>query len=276
VIDDLFRTFGRGAPWYLAIWALAAAGVVWSWKRTPAGSPPSRAWAVELGIGGLCAVAAAAVCRALIPRAIRGAGGSEFAVLTGLYAALLVLASGTLWAGSRLFRPDDPLGLWPPKPTRGIGLGVLAYLAAWFPVVLVHHLNQSLILSPENRELVQTTLREIVEDGDPARAVLHSAAAVLIIPVLEETIYRGFIQSGVHAAFRSILSERAAGSLAACISALFFAAVHDWFTFAPILFLGLLLGLLFQRTRNLWACMSFHSAHNLLTIVLALWLDRRQ
>jgi membrane protease YdiL (CAAX protease family) len=59
------------------------------------------------------------------------------------------------------------------------------------------------------------------------------------------------------------MGPRAAALAGVVIGASLFAIVHERFTWPVILLLGLFLGGLYARTRNLWAPVAFHVTHNL-------------
>lgn len=87
---------------------------------------------------------------------------------------------------------------------------------------------------------------------------------IVIAPVIEEIIFRGFLQSAV--------KGLCGGRYAIVISASLFAAVHvDVFAFLQILILGILLGYLYEKTQSLAASIVVHVLHNSLTLVFLLY-----
>jgi membrane protease YdiL (CAAX protease family) len=83
---------------------------------------------------------------------------------------------------------------------------------------------------------------------------------ILAAPVIEELLFRGFIQPAIRTNF---------GKLKAIfISGLLFATVHlNAYVFLQIFILGLLLAYLFEKTGSLIAPISVHIFHNTATLV---------
>jgi membrane protease YdiL (CAAX protease family) len=87
---------------------------------------------------------------------------------------------------------------------------------------------------------------------------------IIIAPIIEEIIFRGFLQS----ALKNYFGER----YAVLISAFLFAAVHmDVFVFLQIFILGILLGYLYDQTKTLAASVVVHILHNSLTMIFLLY-----
>lgn len=87
--------------------------------------------------------------------------------------------------------------------------------------------------------------------------------AVLVMPLLEELLFRAFLQPLL------IQNFRETGGVV--LTSALFAFIHTgWVTFLPIFCLSLLLGALYLRTRSLTAVVLVHGLHN--AIVLSLFL----
>lgn len=85
---------------------------------------------------------------------------------------------------------------------------------------------------------------------------------VLIGPLCEELTFRAGIQ-------QSLLENKLHPWLAAALSALAFALIHGNLAQGiPAFIVGFVLGLLYNRTGNLWLCLPAHIANNLLAVVL--------
>jgi len=59
-----------------------------------------------------------------------------------------------------------------------------------------------------------------------------------------------------------------AAGLTMMLAAGLFAAVHAWYTWPQIFFLGVCLGYVYERTGNLWATITMHAMFNLTSIYL--------
>ena len=89
---------------------------------------------------------------------------------------------------------------------------------------------------------------------------LAAVLAVVVIPFLEELIFRGWMQQGLV----RLLGPRT-GLL---LPAVLFTINHDTSVWFPILVLALLLGTLREQTQRLWPCVAVHVAHNGLQVML--------
>lgn len=111
---------------------------------------------------------------------------------------------------------------------------------------------------------------------DPLRPVLETLAGagpvawllfllVVVVPIGEEVFFRGFVYGG--------LRSRWGAPAAAAASAVFFAAVHMQVVHAlPIFVLGVLLTVLYERTRSLVPSIVTHALTNVVA-VLSIWRD---
>lgn len=94
--------------------------------------------------------------------------------------------------------------------------------------------------------------------------ILAVLVLVIIAPVIEELIFRGFL-------LQTFLS-RFTPWLASLITAGIFALIHFEFqSIGIIIFLALVLNWIFLRTKSLWPCIGFHMLNNALAF-LAEWL----
>lgn len=100
--------------------------------------------------------------------------------------------------------------------------------------------------------------------GSVLDIVIAVFALVIIAPIIEEIVFRGFIlQTTVN---------RLGTAWGSIIAAGIFAAVHFEFGSAGIIFiLGLVLNWIFIRSRSLWPCVAFHVINNGLAFLLE-WL----
>jgi membrane protease YdiL (CAAX protease family) len=106
--------------------------------------------------------------------------------------------------------------------------------------------------------------------GDPLLAAIRQPGVTvglyvflcLVVPLIEETIFRGYVYAGL---------RRGLGVFGATIgAALLFALMHPAGGFVPIALLGLVLAQLYERNRSLVPPMVCHALHNFLVLTLAL------
>jgi len=161
--------------------------------------------------------------------------------------------------------PLSRLGLRRDGIGRGIGLGLVAFLAIQ-PLLFLAERTQFFILRNAPMVPLQDTLQGMLRMRSATTLALSSFVAVLIAPVSEEMLFRGFLQPA--------LRHWMAPAMAVLTSAAFFAAGHmDLYNMAPLFVLGLALGYLYHRTHSLVAPITLHVVFNGMT-VLAIFAHR--
>lgn len=184
--------------------------------------------------------------------------GSLVGALIGLLLVRLVVASASS-SGLDLKLGDLPRGL-------------LCFAIA-IPVVLASGIIASSVqraIGGTIDTLAHPLLTKMADHQNDPWTLALIAHAVVLAPIAEEIIFRGFLQS---AALR--LVKRA--WLAATISAVLFAAIHigtgdtaiPWYAIVPIFVLGLANALAFERTGRLGVPVVMHMAFNLANILIA-------
>lgn len=91
----------------------------------------------------------------------------------------------------------------------------------------------------------------------PARVVIVIVATLVVAPLAEETIYRGYVLQA--------LIERVQAPVAAVLSALVFSSIHIGIGLglAIYIFFGsLILAYLYVRFRNIYSCVLMHLMNN--------------
>ncbi|RME05538.1 MAG: CPBP family intramembrane metalloprotease [Deltaproteobacteria bacterium] len=185
------------------------------------------------------------------------------AIVAGLWGACLgnVSIVGVLLLRSRWRRerPAHRLGIASP-PRR-------AFVMALFLVPLAGHGGQWLFQTilqglgfHPRPQLLAKLLGETPIDAAFALAALYIC---LLGPLLEEVIFRGFLYTGLRRRF---------GVLPALLaSSVVFGYTHvlDPDAVVPIILLGVVLGVLYERSANLWVPVAGHVANNTLAL---LWL----
>jgi membrane protease YdiL (CAAX protease family) len=149
------------------------------------------------------------------------------------------------------------LGLRPGEHTWAVGYALTRYLG-WGPFLFA-----LLALTPMLLERVfgvahepQDVARMIALAQGPERWLVP-LFAVLLIPLLEELMFRGFLQNA--------LEPRIGAWPAVIVASLAFALMHGVTAAIPIFGLSLILGVVMLRTRRITACWFVHALHNGLT-----------
>lgn len=178
-------------------------------------------------------------------------------VAAGTVAALCVAA----WA--RKLSPEGlrALGLARGRHLRAVAAGIASYLAL-LPGLVAAMLCWIALLSALGVEPVgQDVVRRFVE-LPRAELPLAVAGAVLVIPLLEELLFRAFLQP--------LLVQNLNDKAGIAVTSLIFASLHGEQALGPVFVLSLILGSVMLRTQSLVAVWAIHALHNGLTVGLLL------
>jgi len=153
-------------------------------------------------------------------------------------------------------------GLKPSLFPKVAGKGLL-WLVATYPLILA---TQSLVqaIFGENDDS-QMIVRYFLEHPDPRHRAAVIVMAVIVAPVAEEILFRGYFYGVI---------RRYGGRIAAILtSSLLFAAIHVHLpSMLGLGILAVILCLLYERTGSLWATITMHATFNATTIaVLIFW-----
>ncbi|MDP2360684.1 MAG: type II CAAX endopeptidase family protein [bacterium] len=190
----------------------------------------------------------------ILPAAGSGPIGSRLGVLF----AELLLGLPALLATPPILRPE--ILPFPRLPRNWLlGAVLLAPLAAVLHALVALLVNH---LFPMPSDL-EETLRQALVPGSPAEALLIGASLLIVAPIMEEIFFRGLLPW---------LWKRHFPRGAVAVPALLFAVSHanPW-AFPSLLLLGLLLGLLRERSGSLLPGILIHGAVNLLGYGLLQW-----
>jgi membrane protease YdiL (CAAX protease family) len=178
-----------------------------------------------------------------------------------IFAVLWILLMLKMEYGARI----SDAGINFKAPFRDIAYGFLTYLAI-FP--LIHFVALAWKWLGESLGFEHQTHSAIVcllETGSIQTVILVSASALIIAPLIEEFLFRGFIYPAAR--------KRFGVTVAILSSSALFALVHqDFFSFLPIMILGVAMAFLYERRQSLVAPVALHFFHNLRAIGLILYL----
>ena len=176
-----------------------------------------------------------------------------------LYAVLLTLLLSFLAA--RKLSPVQIFGLAPRHWLGVLALAVVGFAATYPAVLVVEQLTSALGPSASDGDEMVQYLSGPLSPLNKATAI---ALAVLVAPLTEEFIFRGF--------FYGVL-KRHFGQLAGmAASAAFFAAVHQNIPAIPALFvLAVGFTLAYELTGSLWAPVLMHALFNGVSVVVILF-----
>ncbi len=134
----------------------------------------------------------------------------------------------------------------------------------WVNAQLVGGLSAGVIeaITGEAAEL-QESVKMVMRMTSGWQIGLFGVITVVLAPVVEELFFRGVLFTAV-----TQFKGRAVGLWSTSI---FFGVIHaNWFSLLPLTLMGVLLALLYERTRNLLAPIAVHAAFNLINFVLVL------
>ena len=195
------------------------------------------------------------------PTKVRPAG-LVVSMLMQITLALIVV----LWVASR-HPVSDWLGLRWSKWKSLLWLTPLTLLGVWaFMITLGLALQHSGILEwlrGMGVETAQDSVKLLQQAQDPMVIAMMSVAAMLVAPICEELVFRGY--------FYPAMKHHCGMWCAALVSALVFSAAHaSLMALLPLFLLGLVFVWLYEKTGSIWAPIALHFGFNSATVVLQL------
>lgn len=145
---------------------------------------------------------------------------------------------------------------------KAAATGLLWLLISYPLILVIQAMVQQFTPSGDDSQLI---VRYFLEHPDYKSRAAVILMAVVVAPVAEEIIFRGY--------FYGVIRRYGGRIPALIVSSLLFAAIHIHLPSLPGLFLlAIILCLLYERTGSLWANMTLHAAFNASTIVsLIFW-----
>lgn len=144
------------------------------------------------------------------------------------------------------------------QPDEAIGTGLLGYLAAVIPVILMN-VAMSSFRTEDNQHLF---LQILSSQKSVLLVALMIGSAVIMAPLEEELMYRVILQG--------TLQRYLSPTASIVISSSLFSAVHGFPDAVGLFPLALILGFLYWRTGSYWAVVTTHAAFNGVTVLLTL------
>lgn len=242
---------------------------------------------------GLGAIIIGGTVGGLLPH---GSGNPQMQmVIATLQINLVIIACFIL--GNAFLRENglQLLGITPRQLGAGLRLGFIALLLV-LPLVYLASALVDWIITWLNlpKPAAHTLLTMLDESRTPARIALIYGLAAVVVPMAEEILFRGYMQTLLARFFNwatALERQPAAGILpmndpptsirnrwiAIVITSGLFAMVHGTPAFMPPLFvLSLALGYLYESTGNLWSNIILHAGFNAAQITFVLYIGIRQ
>jgi membrane protease YdiL (CAAX protease family) len=183
--------------------------------------------------------------------------GLHWAVMGALVTAifeLLVVAWVVLMLRFEYDAKPADFGFRFKTPIRDIGYAFIAYLAV-LPVFTLaasawQHVGESFGWEYELPPLVSF----LMKTDSVVSIVIIAVAVVIVAPIAEELFFRAFTYSALRRRFGII-----PGIL---VTSIYFAVIHDFFSYLPIFVLGIALAYLYERRQSVVAPVALHFFHN--------------
>lgn len=155
---------------------------------------------------------------------------------------------------------------------RNFGLGALTWSIAFPLVAIINYGSESLISWFTSQGPHEQVAVRIIKDhhGSSLQIILVLSSVAVLIPIVEEILFRGFLQSYLRRRF-GVWSSIAISSL--CFSLFHFSWSQSWSNVTILLslsVLGLFLGYLYERQRSLWAPIGLHMTFNIISLAYIL------
>jgi len=255
---DVLPIAGFAALLGLVILPLVERVARWTFPRASLSTGPSFSWR------DIAAVAFVFVVLQLFFGALVTAAALEVDSLMVALPLTVMMQAGTgafvLGLAARRRYGFAALGMRRGEGAWALGYGLTRYLG-WGPFLFA-----LLVLTPFLLERVfgvphaPQDVARMIAGAEGVERLIVPLFAVLLIPLFEELLFRGFLQNA--------LEPHIGAWPAVVLSSFAFAALHGVSALIPIFGLSLILGVIMLRTRRLAACWFVHALHNGMTTAL--------
>jgi membrane protease YdiL (CAAX protease family) len=214
------------------------------WPRWPLWAPLA---------GGFVGIAAAILIMGVVSGVLRGAGvhvGSNSPGFTAAFTFVqdVAVVIGSVGIAALTLRPRrEQFGLRPAPLRFAAGIAFMG-VAAFYLFALIYQG----VVQPDNPQRI---VDDLGADKNTLLLVTGALTVIVIAPVCEEIFFRGFVYR--------VLRVRASFWVAALIDGVLFGLVHGVNVVLPVLiFLGVVLCWVFERTGTLFATIAIHALNN--------------
>ncbi|MBX3356313.1 MAG: CPBP family intramembrane metalloprotease [Phycisphaeraceae bacterium] len=268
-----------GGGWFalllMVLWGSASVALLVGWRGWRPGPLDGPAWRPTVP-GGLAAAVVLILSGAFGAALLRVALGSEVesSWLTAAALGAQCIAVAALMATRHLWMTRSechPSSAW-----WSLAGGVFGLFVAW-PLVQFASMAgatlQSILGAGSAPVVAHETLRKMEQGGFSFETALLVIGAVVIAPVVEEVLYRGVLQQTLRRAGAS-----ARGAI--LITTTLFTIMHlgdgaidqesAWTALPALFVLGLLFGVLYERSGRLAAPIAAHALFNLVNVLVML------
>ncbi len=193
----------------------------------------------------------------LDPAALEALPPLQPIIMTAAVQGLTVL--GVVLLVQRLRGDPRHVGLGDPTILKSLLQGLAMYVCC-LPAFIGGLLVWKVVLDLVGYTMAQQDVAQMIEDTQGNQRFLALLLAGLVIPFLEEFLFRGFIQNWL-VRLRGILPG-------IWITSVGFAALHGISPFGYLLMVALAAGFILHWTGSLWAAFAVHAANNTINVML--------
>jgi membrane protease YdiL (CAAX protease family) len=218
--------------------------------------PPERRLTASKGLIGFLVAAAATFFLAAIVGVIFAAAGADLDDRGFIFFGTIIQDGALI--GAAVFITAD-LGRTSARTfgLRSFQRSAFGWLALAFLAYYALAIVYGVIFNPPEEELP----KELGADEGIGFAIATGILLIVIAPVAEEIFFRGFL----YQAFRNSFGVWPG----AVLSGLVFGVIHfEFFKLVQLAILGVILALLFERTRSLWPPIMLHAINNTLAFIV--------
>jgi hypothetical protein len=209
---------------------------------------------IGIGVGAVAVIVASGIVA--IPFALAGADlDSGGFIIVGTIVQDLMMIAAAYFVTADLGKPTArTFGL---RPFKSSAFGwIFAALVAYLVLTSIY----TVLVDPPSEQLPNG-----LEDADQNLLLALATGMLLIVvaPLAEEVFFRGFL----YQAFRNSFGVLPG----ALLSGLIFGGIHlEFFKLVQLAILGVILALLFEKTKSLWSPIILHAVNNTLAYVYLL------
>jgi membrane protease YdiL (CAAX protease family) len=209
---------------------------------------------IGIGVGAVAVIVASGIVA--IPFALAGADlDSGGFIIVGTIVQDLMMIAAAYFVTADLGKPTArTFGL---RPFKSSAFGwIFAALVAYLVLTSIY----TVLVDPPSEQLPNG-----LEDADQNLLLALATGMLLIVvaPFAEEVFFRGFL----YQAFRNSFGVLPG----ALLSGLIFGGIHlEFFKLVQLAILGVILALLFEKTKSLWSPIILHAVNNTLAYVYLL------
>lgn len=134
--------------------------------------------------------------------------------------------------------------------------------------LLIHHL----LGEPEVEQVAVKALKQM--EGFPAVLYGMMACMIILVPAMEELLFRGFLQTWLMGKLRPLYAIFLTSSVFAFFHFSYSQGISNIEYITALLLLSCFLGYLYEKEKSLWAPIGLHVAFNAISILFLLFTDR--